>query len=146
MSELSAINPAALGHLRVGDIDREQVADQIAEHHAAGRLTLDELEERLTTVWSARTGDELAATLVDLPAQPVRPEPAPSRHPYVAVASLPTQLITYLAVIAGLWLIWALTGAGYPWPVWPMLGWGLGLLGRRFRPAVPDPIRTPRPS
>jgi hypothetical protein len=25
--------------------------------------------------------------------------------------------------------IWALTGAGYFWPVWPILGWGLCLAG-----------------
>ena len=24
--------------------------------------------------------------------------------------------------------IWALTGAGYFWPVWPALGWGIGIL------------------
>ena len=24
-------------------------------------------------------------------------------------------------------LIWALTGAGYPWFLWVMAGWGLGL-------------------
>ena len=145
MPEPSAIHPAVLGQLRVGDADREQVADQLAEHHAAGRLTLDELEGRLTTVWSARTGDELAATLVDLPAQPSTPQPAPSRRPLLTVAGPPTQLISYLAVIAALWLIWALTGAGYPWPIWPMLGWGLGLLGCRFRTGASDPVRTPLP-
>jgi len=26
------------------------------------------------------------------------------------------------------WLIWALTWTGHPWPVYPTLGWGLGLL------------------
>jgi len=24
-------------------------------------------------------------------------------------------------------LIWALTGGGYFWPVWPALGWGIGV-------------------
>ena len=24
--------------------------------------------------------------------------------------------------------IWAVTGAGYFWPVWPMLGWGVPLM------------------
>jgi hypothetical protein len=28
--------------------------------------------------------------------------------------------------------IWALTGAGYPWPVWPALGWGIGLVPHAF--------------
>lgn len=34
----------------------------------------------------------------------------------------------YLAMNAGLIVIWTLTGAGYPWFLWPMLGWGIGIL------------------
>jgi len=34
----------------------------------------------------------------------------------------------YLAVNALLVLIWALTSATYFWPVWPMLGWGIGVV------------------
>ena len=26
-------------------------------------------------------------------------------------------------------VIWAATGAGYFWPIWPLLGWGIGLMG-----------------
>ena len=33
----------------------------------------------------------------------------------------------YLAVNALLVLIWAMTSASYFWPVWPMLGWGIGV-------------------
>jgi hypothetical protein len=33
----------------------------------------------------------------------------------------------YLAVNALLVLIWAVTSGGYFWPVWPMLGWGIGV-------------------
>jgi len=36
-------------------------------------------------------------------------------------------------VIALLWLIWLVTGAGYPWPIWPMLGWGVGVAGHQGR-------------
>ncbi len=34
----------------------------------------------------------------------------------------------YLAVNAFLVLIWAVTSGGYFWPMWPMLGWGVGLV------------------
>jgi hypothetical protein len=27
--------------------------------------------------------------------------------------------------------IWALSGAGYFWPVWPLVGWGFFVLGPR---------------
>ncbi|QQR99618.1 MAG: 2TM domain-containing protein [Austwickia sp.] len=37
------------------------------------------------------------------------------------------HLTSYAIVIGALWIIWALTSRGYPWPVWPMLGWGIGL-------------------
>ena len=33
----------------------------------------------------------------------------------------------YLAVNALLVVIWALTGAEYFWPIWPILGWGIGI-------------------
>lgn len=49
------------------------------------------------------------------------------------------HLRTYLIVNAGLWLIWALSSymsgsAGYmfPWPIFPMLGWGIGLASHYF--------------
>ena len=35
--------------------------------------------------------------------------------------------------MALLWTIWLVTGAGYPWPIWPMLGWGVGVAGHAGR-------------
>lgn len=37
------------------------------------------------------------------------------------------SLIVYLVVNAFLIGIWAVSGAGYFWPIWVLLGWGLGL-------------------
>lgn len=37
------------------------------------------------------------------------------------------HLLSYVVVNAALVLIWLLTGADYFWPIWPMLGWGIGL-------------------
>ena len=37
------------------------------------------------------------------------------------------HLTVYLAVNALLVLIWAMTSAAYFWPVWPLLGWGIGV-------------------
>ena len=39
-----------------------------------------------------------------------------------------SHLIVYVVIIGTLWLIWFLTGQGYMWPVWPMAGWGVGLV------------------
>jgi hypothetical protein len=37
------------------------------------------------------------------------------------------HLAVYFAVNAALIAIWAMTSAEHFWPVWPMLGWGLGV-------------------
>lgn len=52
--------------LRASDADRERVAQVLQDAHADGRLMLDELEERLTTVYAARTLGELAQVTADL--------------------------------------------------------------------------------
>jgi hypothetical protein len=39
-----------------------------------------------------------------------------------------THLVVYLVINTMLWSIWYFTGSTYPWPVWPTLGWGVGLI------------------
>jgi len=39
-----------------------------------------------------------------------------------------SHLIVYCIVNAALWTIWWFTGHAYIWPVWPLVGWGIGLL------------------
>lgn len=38
------------------------------------------------------------------------------------------HLIVYFVINAALWSLWFVTGQGYPWPVWPMVGWGIGVI------------------
>jgi Domain of unknown function (DUF1707) len=60
----------ASGDLRVSDADRDQAVAELSEHFQAGRLTADELDERIGLALRARTGNELACVLADLPAAP----------------------------------------------------------------------------
>jgi hypothetical protein len=62
-------------NIRVGDADREATASQLREHYADGRLTLDELNERLDQTFAAKTRFELNAVMRDLPvtSRPVLP-------------------------------------------------------------------------
>ena len=53
--------------MRVSDADREQVAERLREHFAAGRLTSEELDERVDTALNAKTAGELRAVMADLP-------------------------------------------------------------------------------
>ena len=39
-----------------------------------------------------------------------------------------SHIVGYFVVNAFLILIWAVTGAGYFWPVWVLGGWGIGLV------------------
>lgn len=56
--------------LRVGDAERDAVTSALHEHFARGRLTRDELDERLETTLSARTVADLRGVTGDLPAEP----------------------------------------------------------------------------
>jgi hypothetical protein len=53
--------------LRIGDVERERAAAELADHYAEGRLTTEEHAERLDRVWAARTGSDLLPIFRDLP-------------------------------------------------------------------------------
>ncbi len=53
--------------LRIGDAERDAAAADLGEHYAAGRLSLDELHERLDAVFSSKTFGQLARIMADLP-------------------------------------------------------------------------------
>lgn len=54
--------------LRVSHADRDRIAEQLRVAAGDGRLTMDELDERLEKALNARTGSELAVLVKDLPA------------------------------------------------------------------------------
>lgn len=53
--------------MRVGDAERDAAAVDLGEHYTAGRLTLEELHERLEAVFAAKTFGQLARIMSDLP-------------------------------------------------------------------------------
>jgi hypothetical protein len=61
------LRPRGPHALRIGDAERDAAAADLGEHYAAGRLTLDELHERLDAVFSAKTFSHLARIMADLP-------------------------------------------------------------------------------
>ncbi|MBE1498865.1 hypothetical protein H4696_005965 [Amycolatopsis lexingtonensis] len=111
-------NPA---RLRAADADRERVAKTVQSAGSEGRLTLEEVEERLSRVYAARFTDELAALTTDLP----RPAPpragfpltrdALRRHPALRFHLAVVVALSVLAIVR-----WAVLGAGFFWPAFPI--------------------------
>ena len=56
--------------LRASDADRERAVDLLRGHAAVGRLTVEELDERCSKAFSAKTFGELDELLMDLPVAP----------------------------------------------------------------------------
>jgi uncharacterized membrane protein len=91
--------------LRVGDAERESTATALREHYAQGRLSTDELNERLDAAFSATTHGQLERVTDDLPH--IQPAPAaplppaiPRRRAGAAVARAVAALVTVVALLA----------------------------------------------
>src|SRR5438552_15556973 len=104
--------------IRASDAEREQAAGRLREHAAAGRLNIEELTTRWEAAFAARTQRELDELLADLP---TAPDPPPTYHRTGAW----THTRIYVLLCLGMITIWAATGMGYFWPMWPILGWGI---------------------
>jgi hypothetical protein len=57
--------------IRASDVDREAVVAILRDAYMAGRLTMDEFDERMTAAYSGKTWGELRPLTGDLPVQPV---------------------------------------------------------------------------
>jgi hypothetical protein len=103
--------------LRTSDADRDRVAGLLRDHFAAGRLTSEELDDRLTATLSAKTFGDLRSVLVDLPGPGPRPALAPTSRvpPQAAPRWLPSRRRPRLLPLAVLALIAALLIPGAGW-------------------------------
>src|SRR5215469_9849434 len=66
------------GSMRASDADRERVANVLREAAGDGRLTMEELDERLDAVYAAKTYAELEPITHDLPTAATAAAPAPA--------------------------------------------------------------------
>jgi hypothetical protein len=74
--------------IRASDRDRDAVVATLRDAYTAGRLTLEEFDERTTTAYAGKTWGELRRLTEDLPTQPIlgadvpgRPLPEVPAHP-----------------------------------------------------------------
>jgi hypothetical protein len=135
-------------NLRASDADRERTVNLLREHHAEGRLDIEEFHERLNAAYAAKTVGELEALRADLPAidlyrlpsAGLRPAPvgswAPGRRPGGAVARPAAQWVAWAGAGSALVLAWLIVGAvagGLAWLPWFLLiviPWAIALRRR----------------
>lgn len=135
----------AYASMRASDADRDVVLGALGEAYAEGRIDAAEFDERTSAVQPARTLGELPAFLNDLvPPTNAAPHPpaalstipplTPERIDAEAVArwekSRREAFTMWVFVSVVCWVIFFATSfPGHPWPVYPMLGTSLPLLG-----------------
>jgi Domain of unknown function (DUF1707) len=119
--------------LRIGTAERERAASALSEHFAAGRIDQDELEERLTKAYAARTGADLIDLFTDLPgpAVPARggsgaSEDSRPGHPGATFALL---LVGALLVVG-----WVFVVRVPPFVLIPLIWFALARRGHRRGP------------
>jgi hypothetical protein len=115
----------ARNQIRVSDEERERSVDTLRDHYADGRLSSDELEERVERAYQARTRGELDALMRDLPSG--RGRRTRERLAKANRDAWRAHLTSYVGVNGGLVGIWAATGGGEFWPVWSIAWWGVAL-------------------
>ena len=129
----------------VGDQERDQAALALRRHYTEGRLTTDELAQRLESALRARNGRQLRSVLADLP-------PA-WRWLDLQAPRSPIRAARNAAIVLGtavVWLFWSVgllvafvawlaaegpsLGSLLIFPLlWFMVSWLLWRAGRRWR-------------
>ncbi len=86
------------GEWLISDADRDQISAVLSQHMAEGRLTVDELDQRVGRLYESRTREQAAEVIADLPALGPPDPPVESGHFHIghehadAVPALPSWL------------------------------------------------------
>jgi Domain of unknown function (DUF1707) len=122
--------------IRASDVDREAVVTTLREAYTAGRLALDEFDERMTAAYASKTWGDLRALTADLPIQPVlgtdlpddrqpspavslasqplRPEPEQSEEPRPPVGTPPRRSPVAILIPVAVWTLLVVHGSVGP--------------------------------
>jgi hypothetical protein len=135
----------AVTSVRAGDRDRERTASQLGQALAQGYLAFEEYENRLQTTFTAHTAGELRELVADLPLGQLRRNDPQRQAARRQAARLGVRIhlgayLTMVVIVLTVWLAVGLTaGAWYFWPIWPILGAGIGLASH----AIPVRLAVP---
>ena len=113
--------------MRASDADREIVRALLADAYADGRLTLEEYDDRLNTLYASRTLGDMPALVTDL--VPPLPPDLRTRGARKWRRDVEESFGAFLVPTIICTVIWvAVSGGGFFWPVFPMLFLGLNLV------------------
>jgi hypothetical protein len=65
--------------IRASDVDRDAVVATLREAYTAGRLTMEEFDERMAGAYAGKTWGDLRQLTIDLPTQPILGTDIPGR-------------------------------------------------------------------
>ena len=66
--------------IRASDVDRDAVVTTLRDAYTAGRLTLDEFDDRMADAYASKTWGDLRQLTIDLPTQPILGGDVPGRR------------------------------------------------------------------
>jgi hypothetical protein len=122
--------------LRASDADREAAADRLRAAGEDGRLDVDELEDRLSAAYAAKTLSELEPLTADLGHERAA-TPSPRNAP---VADLDQTQTTWArnwrawlstsVLLTGIWAVICVASGGliFFWPIFPIGIWGISMV------------------
>jgi hypothetical protein len=133
------LDPRQPGHasMRASDADREIVRTLLADAFADGRLTREEYDDRLNTLYDSRTLGEVSSLVTDLVPPDGPPKvPAPLRREDMRTRGarkwrkdVEESFAAFLVPSIICTVIWiAVAGGGFFWPAFPMLFLGINLV------------------
>jgi uncharacterized integral membrane protein len=129
----------------------------LREHHAQGRLDVDEFKDRIEKAYTAKTLGDLDTLMNDLPEQDLYQLPVPAEQQAEGKEPASRGARAGRAVWKGVWVTWAAVSLinvviwllvsvtsmqfVYPWWIWVAGPWGAVLLAGQLMGAPPPVSR-----
>jgi DNA-binding PadR family transcriptional regulator len=104
------------GRIRTSEADRERATARLRDHFAEGRLTREELDERVMAALNARTAGDLRRLMADLPELPSALQQARTLPPEAAPRQVLGRRGARILPLAALALLGVLLFRGGGWP------------------------------
>ncbi|WP_170323768.1 DUF1707 domain-containing protein [Cryptosporangium phraense] len=116
--------PPQPGRIRSSTAEREKIVSILRAAAEAGLLSLDEADERMAACYQSQYRDELAPLVADLPdggRKLIPPDPEEQQRDRRNERDEFGRHFGFVFVLAAVLVgIWALSGAGFFWPAWPL--------------------------